>query len=239
MCLCSPMCVCVPVAAIYPFAWSNTSTFNDRSNIKHQHEGRVCQIHLPLSSPVCWFSIYKPQGRHFLFLAGVLTPLLALSGALGYGTMLFTSQRALCAESQHGMAGWAREQPAAHSYTHPWIRTNTHVIVPGGWQRCLPMLQSLHMVDWESWTERQTDTDIHNPSNYNLPAVLSRYNRTGNVKLWVWWRDSANTHEGYGKFTMTGHDSPHLGELHSQLDSIENISSGGLSSVRTFWEQVV
>ena len=108
-----------------------------------QHEGRVCQIHLPLSCPDCWFSISGPWGRHFPFLAGVLTPLLALSGALGWGTMLFTAQRALCAGSQHGMAGWAREQPAAHSHAriHRCRHTHTHtshVTIPGGWQRCLP-----------------------------------------------------------------------------------------------------
>lgn len=79
-----------------------------------------------LSCPVCWFSICGPWGRHFPFLAGVLTPLLALSGALGWGTMLFTAQRGLCAKSQHSMAGWAREQPAAHSHTHASTVAHKH-----------------------------------------------------------------------------------------------------------------
>lgn len=128
-------------------------------------EGRICHIHLPLPSPGCWFSSFTARGRHFLFLVGVLTPLLALSGALGWGTALFTAQGALCAESQHSMAGWAREQPAAHSLSHTHKGRNAHRNTltksrdsPRGLAEMFTAAQSLYTV---TLRDKQQETSIN------------------------------------------------------------------------------
>lgn len=225
LCLCTNSCH-LPMSYMclfcFEYAWSNTSIINDRSNIKplSVRDGSVKSTCL---SPLLFFDLVSlsPEAGHFLSLAGVLTPLLALSGALGRGTMLFTVQRALCAESQHSMAGWTREQPAArplahkHTSTVVYKHTQAHTVT---WpSQGVGREVSCATITTHGGTGRQTDTDIHNPSNYNLLVVSNCYSRTWNVKLWVWWLDRANTHEGYRKFTLTGCDSIHSGELYAGL----------------------
>lgn len=167
-------------SAIYPratCAWSNISTANDRFNIKPLSVRNGSVKPTCLSAPVCWFSVSEPWGRHFLFFAGILTPLLALSGALGRGTrgtMLFTAQRALCAKSQHSMAGWTREQPAAcsHKNTHLWSCTNTHTEShdhPRGLAAMFPALQSLHTVELGD-----VDRETNRKHTSVTPATITR-----------------------------------------------------------------
>lgn len=125
------------VAAIYPWAafvccaWSNTSTYIEWQVKRKasQREGRVCQIHLPLSSPVCWFSISGSWGRHFLFLAGVLTPLLAPSGPLAEAPC-YLLPRELCVQRVN--TAWLAEQGSnlllvlTHASTDAHKHTHTH-----------------------------------------------------------------------------------------------------------------
>lgn len=130
-----------------------------------QHDGQICQIHLPLSCPIWWFTISAPRGRYFFrFLVGVLTPLVDLSRSPGWGTVLFTAQRALCAENRYSMAGSAREQLAACSLTLTHIHTNTngHMTILAG-IRCLPQYNDYTLSVCPCVSSLQTDTDCSLP----------------------------------------------------------------------------
>lgn len=214
------------VAAIYPWAafvccaWSNTSTYIEWQVKRKasQRDGRVFQIHLPLSSPVCWFSISGSWGRHFLFLAGVLTPLLAPSGPLAEAPC-YLLPRELCVQRVN--TAWLAEQGSnllltlTHASTDAHKHTHTQIVTwpsqgAGGDVYCVTITTPGRI---ESHGQRDKQTQTSNPGNSILPVVSNCFNRKGNVKFWVWWCDGANTHEGSKKFTLTGHDSIHSGEL--------------------------
>ena len=168
---CSSMCICASVAAIYTSlffflcAWSNTSTFNDRSSIKPlslRDESVKSTCLPPLPSVFCWITCSEPRSRHFFFLTGVLTPLLDPTGALGRRTMLFTAQRALWAERHGWLNKGATCCSLAHKHTsmivHKQTQSHEH---PRGLAEMFTSLQSLHTVGL-----RVMDVEMsHNPGN--------------------------------------------------------------------------
>lgn len=123
-------------------------------------------------------------------------------------------------------------------YGRVQTHTQSHMTTPGVWQRCFLHYNHYTQSNWETWETKQK-THIRNPGNYNSIVASNSYSRTWNTKLWMWWRDRENTMKAGGKFTLTGCDSIHSGELYGLLDSLGNMSSGGLSSARTLWDQVV
>lgn len=193
MCTSAHQCV-FAVATIYPwamFAWSNTSTSNDSSAVKplSVRDGSVRSTCLSplLSSPICWFSVFEPWGRHFLFLAGVLTPLPALSGfPRPRHHVIYCPESSVCRVN----TAWLVKQGSNLLLSHTHIYRCAHTMSRdhpggrgGGWLQCLPRYSRYTWQSWEPWTQRQTDTDFHNPSKRNLPQVSKSYSRTENVML--------------------------------------------------------
>lgn len=169
-----------------------------------QRDGRVCQIHLPPSPPLSVHLICPGAEADIFSFLLVWPPILAQSGTLGWGAMLFTAQRALCAESTHH--GWlskgttccslSHTQPRMYTQTH----TQSHMTIPGGWQRCLPCYNHYALQNWQ--TQKQTDTDVCSPDSHNLPE----FSNCGNVTPSAWWCGRVNTHKSEGKVPpdMTG-----------------------------------
>lgn len=90
-----------------------------------QHDGQICQIHLPLSCPIWWFTISAPRGRYFFrFLVGVLTPLVDLSRSPG----CYLLPRELCVQ-RIGIA-WLVQQGSnlllARSLSHIFTDSHKH-----------------------------------------------------------------------------------------------------------------
>lgn len=134
-------------------ARSNTSTFNERSNVKPLSM-RDKSVKSTCLSPLLSVDLISlgPRGRHFLFLAGVLNP--------PPRSMLFRHPVIYCPESpvwrESTQRGWLREQPAAHCLTH----THSHMTIPGGLAEMFTAQQSLHTIGPRAM-DRETNRRRH------------------------------------------------------------------------------
>lgn len=171
-----------------------------RAHASSQHKWWDCQSHLLLSlllsvdliSPV-------PEADIFLFLSGVLT----LSQTLVWGTVIYCLGSSVC---RVNMVGWLGKGTicCSLSHTHPNVYTHIQSHDSPRWlAEMFTMLQSLCPAEPTATDKDKQDMDINNHDNYNLPEVSNCYNWIENVKLWVWWHDKANTHEGHRNFPLT------------------------------------
>lgn len=100
----APRCLCS--------TWPNVCKMGDES-VKCTCLPLVRLVDLVLSSPKADISLSS----------GCLEPptpspsIPTVTRSFGWGLLLFTAKRILCAQSQNSMAGWAWEQPAAHTHT--------------------------------------------------------------------------------------------------------------------------
>lgn len=116
----------------------------------------------PPASLLSYMMIYYLCSQRQIFFSlscWSLDPLVDLSRSPGWGTVLFTAQRALCAENRYSMAGSAREQLAACSLalTHIHTNTNGHMTILAG-IRCLPQYNDYTLSVCPCVSSLQTDT---------------------------------------------------------------------------------